>query len=190
MKTSWQVATAAEAFVAAQFARYGWDVSVQYGANQPEYDLVAVDGDKVLKVSVKGSQDGAWGLTQSYVRNADYHGAADRWLSKHTKRTVFCLVQFKDVAENELPRMYLATPAEIAERLKQSAAGRGETMVYENHTWNRRAFAAGTTDRIPEAWRFTRERIDEILKTTEPVADSQSTPMTIGDRQQMSRKRR
>ena len=78
MKTSWQVATAAEAFAAAQFARCGWDVSVQYGANQPEYDLVAVDGERVLKVSVKGSQDGKWGLTQSYIENADYHGAADK----------------------------------------------------------------------------------------------------------------
>ena len=52
MKSSWQVATAAEAFTAAQFARCGWDVSVQYGANQPEYDLVGVDGDRILKVSV------------------------------------------------------------------------------------------------------------------------------------------
>lgn len=67
MRTSWQVATAAEAFAAAQLARFGWDVSVQYGANQPEYDLVAVDGARVLKVSVKGSQDGGWGLTQSYL---------------------------------------------------------------------------------------------------------------------------
>jgi len=77
MKTSWQVATAAEAFAAAQFARFGWDVSVQYGANQPEYDLVAVDGNRMLKVSVKGSKDGGWGLTQSHIRNADYHSAAD-----------------------------------------------------------------------------------------------------------------
>jgi len=70
MKTSWQVATAAEAFAAGQFARCGWDVSGQYGANQPEYDLVAVDGDLMLKVSVKGSQDGSWGLTQSFISKA------------------------------------------------------------------------------------------------------------------------
>jgi hypothetical protein len=57
MKNAWQVATAAEAFAAAQFARCGWDVSVQYGANQPEYDLVAVDGARMLKISVKGSKD-------------------------------------------------------------------------------------------------------------------------------------
>lgn len=113
MKTSSQVATAAEAFAAAQFARYGWDISVQYGANQPEYDLVAVDGDKMLKVSVKGSKDGSWGLTQSYLCNADYHAAAERWLERHTRKTVLCLVQFREVPDDDLPRMYLARPVEI-----------------------------------------------------------------------------
>ena len=59
--TSWHVGVAAEAFAAAQLARMRYDVSVQYGANQPEYDLIAVDGEKMLKISVKGSQDGSWG---------------------------------------------------------------------------------------------------------------------------------
>lgn len=167
MKTSWHVATAAEAFAAAQFARLGWDVSVQYGANQPEYDLVAVDGDRILKVSVKGSQDGSWGLTQGYMRNGDYHGAADTWLAKHTKKTLLCLVQFKGVGDHELPRMYLATPAEVARRLKESAAGRGETILYEEHTWGPRAVGTGTTDRIPKSWVFTAHRIDELLDRTE-----------------------
>ena len=36
---SWHVGVAAEAMVAAQFARYGYDVSVQYGADQPEYEI-------------------------------------------------------------------------------------------------------------------------------------------------------
>ena len=40
--SAWHVGVAAEAFAAALFARYGYDVSVQYGANQPEYDLIAV----------------------------------------------------------------------------------------------------------------------------------------------------
>ena len=52
--TSWHVGVAAEAFAAAQFARFRYDVSVQYGANQPEYDLIAASGDKMLKISVKG----------------------------------------------------------------------------------------------------------------------------------------
>jgi len=167
MKTSWQVATAAEAFAAAQFARCGWDVSVQYGANQPEYDLVAVDGDRMLKVSVKGSKDGGWGLTQLYIQNADYHAAADTWLDKHSRKTVFCLVQFKGVRVDSLPRMYLATPREIAEWLKAAAAGRGDTILYEEHTWSSRAQAAGTIDRMPESWRFTEERLNEIAERTE-----------------------
>jgi hypothetical protein len=56
--SSFHVGVAAEAFAAGLFARCGLDVSVQYGANQPEYDLVVVKEDRVLKVSVKGSQDG------------------------------------------------------------------------------------------------------------------------------------
>jgi Holliday junction resolvase-like predicted endonuclease len=176
MKTSWQVATAAEAFAAAQFARCGWDVSVQYGANQPEYDLVAVAGDRMLKVSVKGSQDGGWGLTQSYIKNADYHAAADTWLAKHSKKTVFCLVQFRGVSVDSLPRMYLATPREIAGWLKAAAGGRGDTILYEEHTWTSRAQAAGTTDTIPEAWRFTEKRLSEIAKKTEQTGARDDVP--------------
>lgn len=170
MKNSWQVSTAAESFAAGQFARCGWDVSVQYGASQPEYDLVAVDGDRVLKVSVKGSRDGAWGLTQTFLRNADYHAAANEWLKKHSSRTVFCLVQFKDIPVTELPRLYLATPTEIASWLRAAAAGRGDTILYEKHVWTDRARAAGTIDSIPSAWRFTEKRLHEIAKRvlTEP----------------------
>jgi hypothetical protein len=65
MKVSgWHIRIAAEAIAAAQIARCGLDVSVQYGANQPEYDLIVSRGEKLLKVSVKGSQDGSWGLAQ------------------------------------------------------------------------------------------------------------------------------
>lgn len=162
MKSSWQVATAAEAFAAAQFARCGWDVSVQYGANQPEYDLVAVDGDRMLKVSVKGSRDGGWGLTQSYLANADYKAAVDTWLAKHSKKTVVCLVQFKGVPVTELPRLYLARPSEIAIWLKAAAAGRGDTILYERHEWSKQAQAAGTVDSIPEKWCFTEARLEQI----------------------------
>jgi Holliday junction resolvase-like predicted endonuclease len=167
MKSSWQVATAAEAFAAAQFARCGWDISVQYGANQPEYDLVAVDADRVLKVSVKGSKDGGWGLTQSYLSNANYHGAANAWVAKHSTRTVVCLVQFRGTEIYELPRMYLATPREIGDWLIAAASGRGDTILYESHSWTNRAFAAGTTDRIPDTWRFTIERLNQIAKEIE-----------------------
>lgn len=156
--TSWHVGVAAEAFVAAQFARMRYDVSVQYGANQPEYDLIAVSGDKMLKISVKGSQDGGWGLTQSYKKGCDYHEAIQKWLDGHHKKTIFCLVQFQGTSDAELPRMYLASPAEIAQVLNASAGGRGETILYEYHKWGPRAVGSGTIDRIPEEWRFTEER--------------------------------
>jgi hypothetical protein len=68
--SSWHVGVAAEACAAVLFARCGMDVSVQYGANQPGYDLIVARGDKLLKVSVKGSKDWGWGLTQSYLKEA------------------------------------------------------------------------------------------------------------------------
>ncbi len=162
----WQVATSAEAFAAAQFARCGWDISVQYGANQPEYDLVAVDGDRMLKISVKGSKDGSWGITQSFKKNATYHEAADRWLAKHGEKTIMCFVQFKGIELNELPLMYLATPQEVCEWLKKAAMGRGDTILHVKHTWTPKAQAAGTTDKIPEKWEFTQERLEEIANST------------------------
>ncbi len=166
---SWQVSTAAEAIAAAQFARVGWDVSVQYGANQPEYDIVAVCGERMMKVSVKGSQDGSWGLTQSFLEKADYHSAADKWLAKHTKKTVFCFVQFASAAISELPRVYLATPSEGSDWLKASANGRGDTILKESHTWGKSAHAAGMTEQIPVGWQFSASRVDRLAKTIELV---------------------
>lgn len=145
---------------AAQFARCGWDVLVQYGANQPEFDLVAVKGDATLRVSVKGSQDGGWGLTQSFISEANYHNAADQWLARHGGKTVFCFVQFRNVSLNALPRLYLARPSEVAARLKATANGRGDTILYEDHTWGPRARAAGTQEKIPVEWCFTAERLE------------------------------
>ncbi len=40
LNTSWQIGITAEAYAAGIFARLGYNVSVQYGANQPEYDLM------------------------------------------------------------------------------------------------------------------------------------------------------
>lgn len=171
IKSNWHVATAAEAIVAAQFARLGFDVSVQYGANQPEYDLMVDDGENTLKVSVKGSQDGGWGLSQtqlSKLGKANYHGAAEEWLKRHKPRTVLCLVQFKDVEINAMPRIYLATPTDVANRLKDAAGGRGDTILWEDHTRGPKAAGAGSIERLPDSWRISDGRIKELLKTPEP----------------------
>ena len=162
--SSWHIGVAAEAFAAAQFARYGIDVSVQYGADQPEYDLIASRGDQILKVSVKGSQDGGWGLTQKYKKGCGYHEAIENWLKTHGKKTIFCLVQFKDVEDAQLPRMYLATPREIAEVLHNSRSGMGETVLREYHAWGEKAAAAGTVDKLPDDWTFTADRADKMFE--------------------------
>lgn len=164
MRSSWHVATAAEAIAAAQFARCGWGVSVQYGANQPEYDLMAAGDDgTVLKVSVKGSKDGRWGLTQSHLNNANYHAAANGWLASHRPRsTVLCLVQFKGVSIDELPRVYLVWPFDVAGWLKRAAGGRGDTILYEHHRWGPRARSAGAVDQIPREWAFDEQRLQTI----------------------------
>jgi hypothetical protein len=65
-----------------------------------------------------------------------------------------------------LPRMYLATPQEIAGWLKNAAAGRGDTILYEKHLWSSRAYATGTIDAISESWRFTEARLQEIAEQT------------------------
>jgi len=161
-ETGWHVSVAAEAIAAALFAQCGYDVSVQYGANQPEYDLMVAKGDKMLKVSVKGSQDGAWGLCQSYLKNANYHAAIKAWLERHNPLTVLCLVQFRNAEITRMPRVYLATPGEVATQLRAAAKGRGDTMIYERHEWTKRAHGAGTIEQIPAAWEFSSERIGQL----------------------------
>jgi hypothetical protein len=164
--SSHSVGVAAEAIAAAQFARCEFDVSVQYGANQPEYDLIVAREDALLKVSVKGSQDGSWGLTQGFLKkaSADYHGAIELWLKRHGLQTVFCLVQFKGVTVMEMPRIYLARPTEIAQRLRETAKGRGATILYEEHAWGARASAAGTIEQLPKHWTFSAARIEQLLE--------------------------
>ena len=172
MFSSFHVGVAAEAYAAALLARCGIDVSVQYGANQPEYDLIISSGDRMLKVSVKGSKDGSWGLTQKHIENADYHRAIDLWMLGHKDLTIFCFVQFKDVALNDMPRVYLATPSEIATRLRGTRNGLGDTILYESHTWGVRAHAAGMKEQIPNEWQFSPGRIEELLASAKDACSS------------------
>src|ERR1035438_2168098 len=132
------VAVAAEAFAAGLFAQAGCDVSVQYGANQPEYDLIASKNDRFLKLSVKGSQDGGWGLIQSYKRpGVTYAEAASAWADAQSPKLVYCLVQFKNRPLGTCPDVYLATPAEIAAHLTASRNGHGNTILYTVYTYKK-----------------------------------------------------
>lgn len=160
--TSRHVGVAAEAICAALFAHCGYDVSVQYGANQPEYDLIVARGERLLKVSVKGSQDSGWGLCQNFLTKgkADYHEAIEKWVKRHKSLTVFCFIQFNGIEVTEMPRAYLATPLEVGQRLRETAKGRGDTILHENHKWGAGAAGAGTIDKIPDAWRFSMARVE------------------------------
>lgn len=157
------VGIAAKAFAIGLFSRCEYDVSIPYGGNQHEYNLILTKGNETVKIMVNGSQDGAWGLTQSYINDAQYHKAIDGWLNKHGDKTIYCFVQFKGVNINDLPRVYLAHPSEVANRLKESANGRGETILYECHEWAKTAFAYGTIDKIPEEWKFSIARLEQLI---------------------------
>jgi hypothetical protein len=121
MKTmrQYHVGVAAEAFAAGLFAHSGCDVLVQYGANQPQYDLTISRDGRAIHVSVKGSQDGGWGLNQGFKKNRTYHEAVDAWVAAHKNRgIVYCFVQFQGIKLGECPRVYLATIEEVAIQLK------------------------------------------------------------------------
>lgn len=56
-----QCEIAAEAYATSLLAQCGYDVLVQYGANQPDYDLVAVKGSSKVPISVKEAKTaGGW----------------------------------------------------------------------------------------------------------------------------------
>ena len=157
------VGVAAEAFAAGMFAQAGCDVSVQYGANQPEYDLLISRHDKSLKISVKGSQDGGWGLIQRYKKGRGYHEAIEFWGSRQSAHIVYCFVQFKDVGIAQCPRVYLATVEEVIAVMKASRAGVGNTMLLERWAYSR-GIAAGSVESIPIGWAFSLTRVAQLLK--------------------------
>lgn len=161
---SYHVGVAAEAVAAALFARAGYDVLVQYGANQPGYDLAVARELQPAKISVKGSKDGGWVLMASDKKQGvTYHEAIDAWAGRHRDQSViYCFVQLKDVPFDVMPRVYLATIPEVVAYMKSSCGGHGYTSLREQYKWSG-GKAAGTADVIPESWRMTEQRIAELL---------------------------
>jgi hypothetical protein len=158
-----QVSIAAESFAASLLAQAGCDVLVQYGANQPHYDLVAVNSAGILKISVKGSSDGGWMLAQK-VKDLTYHECIERWREKHGDGLVFAFVQYLGIPFGTAPRAYLATTAEVATRLKSQHNGKGCMYLIEDY--QRDHPRSQYKDVIPEAWTFTRERLAQITDRT------------------------
>jgi hypothetical protein len=159
--TPYQVNVAAEAFAAVAMSQAGYDVAMQYGTTQPDWDILATKGQRVLKLQVKGSQDGGWGLFQSYIKNADYHGALEAWAAVQLSDILYFLVQFAKVQVGGAPRCYVARPTEILAHMKTTRGGHAYTSLRENYSYSK-GRSAGHTDMIPETWLFTQERIDAL----------------------------
>lgn len=156
-----QCEIAAESYTACLLAQAGYDVLVQYGANQPDYDLVAVKDKRMLLISVKGSQDGGWMLAVRYKqKGVTYHEAVDRWLAAQRDDVVFFFVQFAAVSIGGTPRAYVARPVAIAEQLKSQRNGDGYGSLHEDRL--RYSPKSSFSERLPEVWDFSAQRIDEI----------------------------
>ena len=161
MMTPRQCEIAAESYAACLLAQAGYDVFVQYGANQPHYDLVANKGKRFLPISVKGSQDGGWMLAVRYKEaNSSYHDAIDKWLASQHANTVFLFIQFIHVPMGKAPRAYISRPKEIAAHLKTQCHGRGYGSLQEDY--QRDCPRSKYNHKIPQEWVFTQERIDKI----------------------------
>ena len=155
-----ETAVAAEAFAAGLFAQAGYSVFVQYGANQPGYDLVVSESDNSMHVSVKGTTGDWWVLTTK-DKHGTYQQALEKWIATNA-RFVFCLVQFRGVKAGEMPRMYLATGDEIGEELKTHWFGELSLSLAEHYAPTRGKHK-GRTINIPKTWQLTQDRIRELM---------------------------
>ena len=160
--TSRQCEIAAESYTACLLAQSGYDVLVQYGANQPHYDLMAVKGEqRKLPISVKGSQDGGWMLAVGYKKpGVTYLEGIKEWLLAQRQDVVYALVGFLNVPLGQAPRVYIAQPPEIAAQLSAQSSGTGYCALQEDSpTYYPRA---KNKDKVPAEWVYSTERIDTI----------------------------
>jgi len=160
--TPYQVNVAAESYTAVLLSQAGYDVAVQYGTTQPDWDLIATKEQRLLKLQVKGSQDGGWGLFQGHKsESVNYHEAIDAWGKSQVAEIVYVFVQFKSIAAGQLPRCYIARPSEVVLHMHTTRGGHGYTSMREAHTYSS-GVGKGHTDRVPQAWLATQQRIDTI----------------------------
>jgi len=155
-----QISVAAEAFAAGMFAQAGCSVFVQYGANEPGFDLMVSRGHKMLQISVKGSNNGGWILTLK-KKDGTYIKALNEWAERN-KEFIFCLVQFDGVDFGKMPRMYLVEGNVLAIYLETHAYGGVSLSLVENRA-PKKGRNKGNLMNIPQDWTMTYERIVDIF---------------------------
>jgi hypothetical protein len=173
--SSSQISVAAESIVTAQFALAGFDVLEQPGRARPFYDLGVARAGGMMKISVHASFNGFWDLADRYMDGTrrdratadDYHRAIEQWRARHNSQVKCCLVEFERVALNQIPRIYLATAGEVAsalhERIDQLTCEELGPLGLD---------VAHRAQGMPAAWRFSQERIAEVMEL--PVEQSES----------------
>jgi Holliday junction resolvase-like predicted endonuclease len=165
--TSRQCEIAAESYAACLLAQSGYDVFVQYGARQQDYDLVATKEKKSIRISVKGSQDGGWMLAVRYLKKgmlnkgANYIAAINEWESRQHDNIIYMFVGFRGISLHAAPNVYIADPSEVAEQMRSQSAGQGKAVLREDTPTHHPH--AKHQDKIPDSWHYSTERIDSYL---------------------------
>jgi hypothetical protein len=169
--SSRQVSAAAENLAAAQFSLYGFDVLEQAGRARFVYDLGVAKSGGMMKVTVHGSLDGIWDVVEPYLEqtpagNPDYHRAIDRWLENHGWRVTCCLVKFESADLRQSPKIYLASAAEIAEKLHEIVDNVGVSALCEEYAIVD-SCGSRRVETLPEKWQFSQVRIAELMRDPE-----------------------
>ena len=160
-----RLSTAAQNIAAAEFSLQGFDVLDQAGRAAHPHNLSVATSSGMMKMVVHGSIDGLWDLVDSYLVEGakspkdEYHRAINRWLDRY-RQTTCCLVQFDSTNLIGMPRIYLASAAEVAQRLHESVDLRGEMAL---RAAGPQAGSLSLQDSLPARWRFSEERIRELM---------------------------
>jgi len=166
-----QISTAAENIAAAQFAMYGFDVLEQGNRARYFYGLGVANAGGMLKVTVHGSFRGFWNLVDPNLNKSAAAGPAchktiDRWINRQGGHVTYCLVQFDSSDLTSMPRIYLASAADIAARLHESVEMLGDTALYEQFEVEDGS-GRHTVETLPAHWRFSQTRIAELMEAPE-----------------------
>lgn len=163
-----QLSVAAEKIAAAKFALCGFDVQEQDG--RTKFDLGIAKGGGAMRVTVYGSLDGFWDLVGSYLDAAspttsreEYHRAIEKWLERHSNSVAYCLVQFESVDLDGMPRIYLATATDIANKLHETADRLGDSALYEQYEVTA-PDGSHSVEGLPSRWRFSQARVTELME--------------------------
>jgi hypothetical protein len=165
--SSSQISVAAEAFATAQFALAGFEMLEQVRRARFYFDLVVARSGGMMKISVYASFNGFWDLVDRYLdaskqtnaSAADYHHAISAWLGNQSLRATCCLVQFEPADLHRMPRLYLASPGEVAAHLhdKIDQLSNNELGLIGMDIVHR-------LEGLPVSWRFSQARIAELME--------------------------